>query len=416
MEGGSDVGFCSYCTPPPIATPVLLTSAKRVKQDPSFPQALPVIPAMVAKGWSTLPPDLVRLVADSLLATNDIDCYMCFCAVCPGWRAATDDPRSDASDHRFRSRCWIVLDEVFQSQGKEMLLGNTHTGRFLHRELPLLSDHYVVTTTRNGYLILADKSPPHSASILNPLTGVVIRFMVSVPQEAGSFAVLSLPSSALGLTLFSDSSNKIYLAHPDSKSFAVREVQQAPYGFFRKAVVGGVYADIVGHTVIADLCLSLMSLDAAELAKLFAGGLRDATDLLCFLVCLAGHMLLVLYEKGSIFVLKKDVKIGKFVALDNIGRYAIFIGPQRCLAVGADKFPGIEANCAYFTEQLGSSVHICKCNIKDRKVERISEAADFVKQDKKFALTADHPSTIIHLLSGYTLNIPDSQLALQQVP
>ncbi|KAM3335436.1 hypothetical protein ACQJBY_029734 [Aegilops geniculata] len=159
-----------------------------------------------------------------------------------------------------------------------------------------------------------------------------------------------------------------------------------------------------------------MSLDAADLAKLFAGGLRDATDLLCFPVCLAGHMLLVLYEKGSIFVLKKDVKIGKFVALDNIGRYAIFIGPQRCLAVDADKFPGIEANCAYFTEQLGSSVHICKCNIKDRKVERISEAADFVKQDKKFVLTADRPSTIIHLLSGYTINIPDSQLALQQVP
>ncbi|XP_044346404.1 uncharacterized protein [Triticum aestivum] len=85
---------------------------------------------------------------------------------------------------------------------------------------------------------------------------------------------------------------------------------------------------------------------------------------------------------------------------------AMFIGHQRSLAIDADKFPGIDANCVYYTDILGSSAHICKWNIKDRKVERISESAEFLKQDKKFALVADRPWTIIHLFCSYTINIP----------
>ncbi|KAM3368190.1 hypothetical protein ACQJBY_016627 [Aegilops geniculata] len=211
--------------PPPLATPALLPQAKRVKEDPSFPQASPVVPAMTAEDWSkwsTLPPDLVRRVGDSLLSTNDLDCYIHFRAVCPGWRAAADDPMSDTSDPRFHPRRWIVLDEDFQSEEKLLLL-NTLSGCFLHRKLPLLSDHCVVATTRNGYLVLADKSPPHSASVLNPLTGVVIRFMAPVPPEVG-YAAVSLANSALRLTLFADSSHKIYTAYPDNKSSVVRKI------------------------------------------------------------------------------------------------------------------------------------------------------------------------------------------------
>jgi hypothetical protein len=69
----------------------------------------------------------------------------------------------------------------------------------------------------------------------------------------------------------------------------------------------------------------------------------------------------------------------------------------------------------YYTEHLGFSAHICKYNIKDKKVERISEAPEFVKQDKQFVLVAHRPFTIIQLLCSYTINTPDSQLALQQM-
>ncbi|VAH48920.1 unnamed protein product [Triticum turgidum subsp. durum] len=378
--------------PPPLATPALLPQAKSVKEDPSFPQASPVVPAM------TLPPDLVRRVGDSLLSTNDIDCYIHFRAVCPGWRAATDDPMRDTSDPRFQPRRWIVLDEDFQSEGKLLLL-NTESGRFLHRKLPLLSDHYVVATTRNGYLVLADKSPPHSASVLNPLTGVVIRFMAPVPPEVG-YAAVSFANSALKLTLFADSSHEIYSAYPDNKSSVVHKVQQAAYVFFRNALVGGVYTNTIGLVVIARLCRLLMTPDANHL---------------CFPVALGREMLLVGSAEVSFFIFKTD-KDFKMEDVDTINNYAIFIGHQRCLAVDADKFLGIEANCIYYTENLGSSARICKCDIKDRKVEKISETADFIKKDKKFVLVADRPSTIIHLLSSYTINIPDSQLALQQIP
>ncbi|SPT18833.1 unnamed protein product [Triticum aestivum] len=388
--------------PPPLATPALLPQAKRVKEDPSFPQASPVVPAMTAEDWSkwsTLPPDLVRCIGDSLLSTNDLDCYIHFRAVCPGWRAAADDPMSDTSDPRFHPRRWIVLNEDFQSEGKLLLL-NTDNGRFVHRKLPLLSDHYVVATTRNGYLVLADKSPPHSASVLNPLTGVVIRFMAPVPPEVGHAAV-SLASSALGLTLFGDSSHKIYSAYPDNKSSVVHEAQQAAYVFFRNAVVGGVYSDTIGHAVIVRLCRSLMPPDANHL---------------CFPVALGREMLLVGTAERSFFIFKTDIELSKLEDVDTINNYAIFIGHQRCLAVYADKFIGIEANCIYYTENLGSSARICKCGIKDRKVEKISETADFIKKDKKFVLVADRPSTIIDLLASYTINIPDSRLALQQIP
>ncbi|VAH84601.1 unnamed protein product [Triticum turgidum subsp. durum] len=386
--------------------------AKRRKEDPTPSPLLP------AAGWSALPPDLVRRVADSLLATKYLDCYMDYRAVCSGWRAATDDPRSDATDPRFRPRRWIVLDEVFPSQGK-MLLLNTDSGRFLHRELPLLNDHHIVATTRNGYLVLADKSPPHAASVLNPLTGVVIRFVAPVPSEVGSAAVVFFDHASLALTLFCDSSHNIYTACRDKIGFFVQEVPgpEAYYDILRKALLlDGVYADMFDEStfegVVDDLC-SLLH----EVVMFFSGGLPDVNDLKWFpLLGLDSHMLLVVSTKGSTFVFKKDIKIGKLVALDNINNYAIFIGHQRCLAIDVDKFPGIEANCVYYTKILGLSAHICKCNIKDRKVERISEAAEFLKHDKQFVLVTDRPSTIIHLLSSYTINIPDSQLTLHQIP
>lgn len=73
-----------------------------------------------------LPGDLVRRIVDSFLDDNDLDWYMEYRTVCTGWRAATDDPRSDASNPRFHPSRWIILDEVFQSQGNLLVL-NTDT-------------------------------------------------------------------------------------------------------------------------------------------------------------------------------------------------------------------------------------------------------------------------------------------------
>jgi hypothetical protein len=104
--------------------------------------------------WSSLPSELVRRIADCLLDTNDLDCYVDFRAVCPKWRSATDDPK-DSSELRFRPHRWVIIDEVFQSDAR--LLVNTVSGCVVRRDLPLLANYHVIATTHGGLFVLADK-------------------------------------------------------------------------------------------------------------------------------------------------------------------------------------------------------------------------------------------------------------------
>uniref|UniRef100_A0A8R7PWX8 F-box domain-containing protein n=2 Tax=Triticum urartu TaxID=4572 RepID=A0A8R7PWX8_TRIUA len=192
--------------------------AKRKKEGPDCLETSPVPPAMVGADWSSLPYDLLRRIADTLLDTNDVDCYMDLRAVCRHWRSTTDDPRSDATDPRFRPRQWIVLDEVFASDTRRLLV-NTASGRCLHRELPQLRDHHVVATTLGGFFVLADKSPPHAARVFNPLTGGLISFNAPVPPEGKVAAAVCFGMASPMLTLLCDSSRKHYTAFPDSECF-----------------------------------------------------------------------------------------------------------------------------------------------------------------------------------------------------
>nr|BAJ95127.1 predicted protein [Hordeum vulgare subsp. vulgare] len=394
--------------------------AKRKKEGPIRLETSPLLPPA---GWSDLPPDLVRRVADSLLATNDLDWYMDYRAVCSGWRAATDDPRRAASDPRFRPRCWIVLEEVFLSEGQEIHLVNTVTGRFLRKILPQLGGYHAVTATHSGYCVLVEKGPRHAARVLNPLTGVVIRFAAPVPLDVG-VADLTFPhGSSVRLAVFCDSSRKAYSAAPHSKRFVrYKHKQQSAFDYFRKAVVGGAYASLSELSVVRELMISLGKfLNYRVSTKVFSVDRPGhGYAIRCFLVDLDGDIGIVLkflnaHEAHSLFALQFDTDTGKLWRVKTTGRFAIFIGDHRCFSVDVDKFPGTEADCVYYTEHLGSSAHICKCNIRDNKIERIYEATDFVKQDKKFVLVADRPHTIIHFLSSYTINTPDSQLALQQI-
>ncbi|XP_048567116.1 uncharacterized protein LOC125547171 [Triticum urartu] len=327
-------------------------AATREKKDPSFAESSPAVPAMAAgDGWSTLPGDLVRRIADSFLDDNNLDWYMDYRAICTGWRAATDDPRSEASDARFRPSRWIVLDEAFHSQGNLLLL-NTVTGRFLRKNFPQLGDHESFVRYNHKQPLLA-------------------------------------------------------------------------YDFFRKAVVGGVYASFSEASVVREMIICLgkfLPVDLAPVTEVLSLDLPGhGYGMRCFLVDLHGHICIVMkimnpHGVSALFALQYDTETSNLCLLKTPDRYAIFIGDHRCFSVDVDEFPGTEPDCVYYTEHIGSSAHICKCNIKDNKMERISEAADFVKQDKKFVLVADRPYTIIHLLASYTINNPDSQLALQQIP
>jgi hypothetical protein len=400
--------------PPEVPPPA---KRRKEKDDTSCLETSLMSPTTASAGWSSLPDDLVRRIADSFIDTNDVDCYVDLRAVCRSWRAATDDPKTKTVDRRFRPWAWIIFDEVFQSDDRRILL-NTATGRLLYKKLPLLLDYYVVATA-GGFFILADKSPPHAARVFNPLTGYMVRLSAPMPPDVGvAYVGCCEETSSICLVLPGDSSCKVYMAVSEPEGFVSNDCCQVQvvHSFLRKAVVGGAYPHITGPAFLgafAELINLLRSLPG-DFAKFFSTDLpEDADDIRCFLVGLGLHMLLVVKAHGTLFVFEINNQIGKLQPLQSISNFALFIGHRRCLPVDATKFPGIEPNCVYYTEHLSASAHICKCDIKDSKVERISEAPEFVMQDKHFVLVADRPFTIIQLLCSYTINIPDSQLALQ---
>ncbi|VAH84607.1 unnamed protein product [Triticum turgidum subsp. durum] len=385
-----------------------------------MPLAAPVLPAMAVAGWSSLPTDLVRRIADCLLDTNDVDCYVDLRAVCHNWRSATEDPRSDASDPRFHPRFWIVLDVdgAFQSDGCRVLV-NTATGRFLRKQLPLPRHYYVVTTTVSGFFVLADRSPPHAARVLNPLTGAVVRFKAPVPRHT-SVAVFFFSGGTLhNLTVLCDSTGKYYTAVPESKRFAPETTNNAIYNYMRNAVVGGVYANgggwasVAQSNVIMENLFNLSEQLQVHFIKFFSvDPLGHRGDVRCFLLDFGGEVFFITKAWGRVMVLGIEPMEKQTLApVETVGRYAIFIGHQRCLVVGAAKFPSVEADCVYYTLDVGKFAFIWKHSISDGKDERVFDAIDFVKENKRFVPVGARPFTIIQLLSSYTINLSDSELA-----
>jgi hypothetical protein len=165
--------------------------------------------------WSSLPVDLINRIADCILSTDDIDYYMDLSAVCSGWRSSTADPKSSPRDPRFRPRQWAMLDEVYQSGTR--LFVNVATGRFVRKDLPLLCMCDVVTGAGGGLVVLAERTAPYAARVLNPFMGAMISFDAPVPclYESAAHVIGSLPT----LVLTSNAFGMIYWADPDSKSF-----------------------------------------------------------------------------------------------------------------------------------------------------------------------------------------------------
>ncbi|KAI4980824.1 hypothetical protein ZWY2020_021309, partial [Hordeum vulgare] len=135
--------------------------------------------------------------------------------------------------------------------------------------------------------------------------------------------------------------------------------------------------------------------------------LADRGDVRCFLLNFGGERrVLVLGIEPT----EKQV----LAPVETVGRYAIFIGHQKCLVVDAAKFPSVQADCVYHTLYFGKFASIWKHSINDGKDERVFDAIDFVKEDKRFVHVGARPFTIIQLLSSHTINLSDSELASKQ--
>ncbi|XP_040258991.1 uncharacterized protein [Aegilops tauschii subsp. strangulata] len=395
----------------------VLPPANWWKKDPNCLETSPVHPAnAVTADWPSLPDDIIRRIADSFLAANDLDWYMDLRAVCHNWRSATDDPRNNTSDPRFLPCRWIILDEVFESDTRRLLV-NTATGRFLHKELPALRGYHVVATTLCGPFVMADRSAPHAARVFNPLTGDIIRFTAPMPLEVQVTAAVCFDFSWPLLALFCDSCCKMYIVSPHSSHSQDYVFDPRVYSFFRRAVGGGLVGRWWELARTTDFALKICKVGLSlgvNLLKFFCGDPTEiglANDARCFAMEFIGQMLIIVKGQQFFQILRVKTESSELLHVESICNHAIFIGHHRSLAVDAHMFPSIEANCIYYTEHQVSSAHIWKYNIKDRKAERISEAVDFVKPDKQFVLLGDRPSTLIQLLSSYTISTRDSELA-----
>ena len=260
--------------------------------------------AAAAAGWSSLPADLINGIADCLLATNDIDYYMDFRAVCGNWRSATADPKNTL-DLRFRPRQWIVLDEVFENYTR--LLVNTTTGRVIRKELPLLRSYYVIATTAGGFFVLADRKHIHAARVLNSFTGHLIRFRTPVPLEQDVAAAVFGPKPTL--LLISDRSRTQYRADPTSECFRVYEDQEN-YPMVRLAVLGGMYAD-GEHALVpqipdamSDKICRLMGMFGVQPSQMYSDDLIDNFSRYNPQIFQANRCFMVKFD-GEVFVMFK---------------------------------------------------------------------------------------------------------------
>ncbi|KAM0923822.1 hypothetical protein ACQ4PT_005233 [Festuca glaucescens] len=398
--------------------------------------------------WSSLPSELVRRITDCLLDTNDLDCYEDFRAVCPKWRSATDDPK-DSSEIRFRPHRWVIIDEVFQSDAR--LLVNTVSGRVVRKDLPLLANYHVIATTHGGFFVLADKESPHGAVILNPFTGHMIRFKAPVPSYvnvsaaalsghcAGKLLLSSFFSgprssrpqcSSPTLILLWDICYEQYMATPDSGSFNVEfdeEGDPSSFILMRLAVTGGICAADSWKRKLAPLpaasarkIFSLIQQFGIDPHKMFGEKpVSEFTDIPgtgesnhAFLVESAGELLAIIKLQKHLKVFRLDKGDG-FDPVKSIGGRAVFVGYRRCISVNTGKIPPIAASCVYYMKSTDSSLDIYKYDIETEIEERVCEAIDSLNP---ITLSfASPPFTIVQLLSSYTINVGESQLAMEKL-
>jgi hypothetical protein len=330
----------------------------------------------------------VNRVADCILATNDLDYYMDLRAVCQGWRSSTADPKT-SRDVRFHPTRWIVLDEL-ASESDTRLFVNAATGRFLRRSLPLLRDFHFVSSTTGGFLVLAEREPPHAARVLNPFTGSLIRFRAPVPNQMHMHA--DVIGSSPTLVLADDESMSylaIFHADPESEQFCE---EQLPF------TVPGSESSQGDPDIKAESDASKVALGPIALSFL----VRRAA------VKLASGEILRVHRSSPL----QEVQLFKFFfrfgeqkeRVYNIGDLALFVG-KRCISIHADSFPSIKANCIYYK----------------KKEEAGDESFDFayanyntymydLAQDKEERITESdiclYPASIHQLLVEYTMCAP----------
>jgi hypothetical protein len=367
--------------------------------------------------WSSLARDIVVVIGDRLLADGDLDYYMSMRAVCHGWRAATDNPRAEPADSRFRLQQWIMLDEKkYPKRGDPLgrLFLNTATGRFVHRELAALVGFYFITSM-GGLLVVASRKAPHAVRVYNPFTDTSIEFMAAVPESVQHTTAYLHQDQAgrLPPTLVMEigvSRDTAYSAQPDAEHFAVVEHGLLDKGRNIWGIAGGDQRMIDG----------LMSSVAAVLP--------DDMYMYCINPCchfigspVAGENLLVVRRQRparGVDVFKVDAEMMAIRPTSCIGGRALFLG-DRCVSVDVNKFPSVDGNCIFYEDgqRDGEAAGIYVYDLTRQEEEW---AGSVFVEDPWIVASCDTgignsiPPSMTQLLMHYCTNITWSQLDVER--
>ncbi|CAL5083595.1 unnamed protein product [Urochloa decumbens] len=303
------------------------------------------------KGWSSLPDDLVIKVGDCLLADNDIYSHMNFRAVCPSWRSATNEAKPGC----FQPSKWALLDR----HDNVLTFVNVETGQFLVKNIPLLRKYFFVGATGGGMIILEEPTPPNQVRVLNPFTGLILRFKASLPT-IGWVSEAAVTTSPIMLFVVSGKAGNIMWADADSEHFqefgvAYRNTPlfMAPFG--RKVYLSDQEGSIISFTVTsATEEHSHRSVQTISMATTIPSAGHFAWD--CYLMRSGGELLLVTrpwYEiHGKPVVRRVDTERNELEIVTSIGNRALFLGDAKCLSIDANKLQGIEGGCIYFVDPV----------------------------------------------------------------
>ncbi|TVU08770.1 hypothetical protein EJB05_42182, partial [Eragrostis curvula] len=355
----------------------------------------------MAVDWASLPPDLIYRLADTVLATDDIDYYMDFRAVCRAWRASTADPKANPADPRFHPRRWVALDEVHHDDECRLFV-NLATGRFVRKDMPILRKYFVVAGAGGGQLVLAERNAPHAARVLNPFTGGMIRFKAAVPSSEMEVVAHVIGSS---LVLVCGKSRAIYRADPDDKYFYFPNLEETRFSvpLVWTTLVGGIYAAACEDEgtftsrfspVVYKIRLLVKSLFSDHFTAEEIDALDDD-----FIVESEGETLIVFKLLRDMKVFKLDTFTDMVHPVKDLGNRALFVSNSRCLSVDASKFPSVVGNCIYhFVTENISTLDFSV------RVYSLENKSDFTLH------LGTPPLTVVHLLICHASNVRASQL------
>uniref|UniRef100_A0A8I6WBI5 KIB1-4 beta-propeller domain-containing protein n=1 Tax=Hordeum vulgare subsp. vulgare TaxID=112509 RepID=A0A8I6WBI5_HORVV len=348
---------------------------------------------------SSLPGDVVRLLGDLFLATDDVDYYMTMRGVCHGWRVSTDDPKDNPADPRFRLRRWVMLDErrpkcdEDERAASGRLFLNTATGRRVYKRLPRLEDYYFITST-GGLIVLASKASPHVVRVMNLFTDSSIRFAALIPDSVRNTTAYLREVDRIPTLVLDDLGlqDKAYTAELDAEHFAVEEYN------------------------LVDKVRTIWGIDAAD-QDIISGLVRSITTVLpykmyfsytCYHILeSAGDMLIVIHRRPpchGVDVFKANVEEKAVEPVRSIGSRALFLG-NRCVSVDTNKFPTIEGNRIFYFVGGGQDDKgngICMFDLTNETHKWITSAV----LDFTWCFGEHTKPTIIQTLMKYCIDIP----------